>query len=174
MARTLTIAVDSREKAPLPIPETLIAYTASGARSAFRVRTMRKTLPEADYCLVDASGEPLGLCGIERKGSLNELASCLVGPDCHRFRGENGQLARLSTTFRHPVLLLELSWADLHNQPSRVNVDPFQVRGLLLETAARFGIDIVYAGKSRGTGRRRTGELVASILLADSRNPRRN
>jgi hypothetical protein len=115
------ITIDSREQAPL-------VFT--------RLRSVRSTLPEGDY----------GIAGVpdfrvERKGSLNELASNCVGHNRDRLEREFFRLQPYR--FKRLLIVGAACERDILTYPYRSAINPRCVLGSLFAWQGRFDLPYV-------------------------------
>jgi hypothetical protein len=116
------IEIDSREQTPLVFTRL---QSVSGA-----------TLPEGDYRIAGVVD-----FAIERKGSLDELASCCVGHNRDRFERE---LFRLRPyRFKRLLIVGASCERDILTHPYRSAINPRCVLGSLFAWQARYGIPYV-------------------------------
>lgn len=97
----ITVQVDEREKDEIPLPDSLEWSDDRGFSKVLRVDHETVTLPTADFRVKEYPE----VCGIERKGSIQELRNNLFSTDAARF---GRCLRRLATEFKVPILLLDL------------------------------------------------------------------
>jgi ERCC4-type nuclease len=115
------LIIDTRESQPL-------IFT--------RLRSIRGTLYSGDYSIQNLERE----FSVERKGSIDELASCCVGENRDRFARE---LHRLRG-FRFKRLLIIGSEEAIHAHRYRSNISPKSVLGSLYTWQVRFDIPLAW------------------------------
>jgi hypothetical protein len=146
--------IDSREKRPLLFPATL---RLRGRTTP--IVTIRKRLPEGDYCLADSPE----VCLVERKGSAREIRENFLGADRHRALRA---LKRLSKASKRPILLLEVTASELLT-PTRYIETPGPLVQEMLDTLASLRIEVLLPGACNfPTKRRRLGEFIVRLMLA--------
>src|SRR3981081_4036338 len=118
------IEIDSREQTPLVFTRL---QSVSGA-----------TLPEGDYGIAGVTD-----FAIERKGSLDELASCCVGSNRDRFERELHRLRPYK--FARLVIVSATCERDILEHPYRSRINPRCVLGSLFAWQARFDLPYVLA-----------------------------
>lgn len=100
--------------------------------------------------------------GVERKGSIDELASNYFTRD----RGRMGRAMSRLSGIQFPYLLLDFSLAKSYNRNKHRPVDPACVMDRVFRDAAERGIRVLWiADANKGaTGRALLGERVLRIL----------
>jgi ERCC4-type nuclease len=158
IARTYTVAVDTREQKPVPIPDwlPLLRTPLCGDTTTVHIRTTAKTLSAGDYTLIENQSG----AGIERKYTLRELAKNCLTDDRHRMRAA---LERLADTYSHPYLLVEGTVRKLLGD-KRIP-KPYRAYDALLRLLADYRITLIHTEGRSHRQRELTGEIIARILI---------
>lgn len=109
----LVVLVDKAEKRPLPFPPEYFWTFGRGARMTrrtFKVKTESMHLPYGDYLLKGFET----VAGVERKGSVSELAMNHLTKDRGRYERALGKLIK---GVRYPYLLLEMPAGSFMTDP---------------------------------------------------------
>lgn len=158
--KSVTVAIDSREKCPLLFPDTIVWHPdrSAGRGCQVRVKTDVRKLDSGDYLLPKWPS-----CAIvERKASLNELCQNLLTDDYSRF---SAALQRLRDSCTFPYVLVEESPSGLCVPTERCD-QPSRVMDCFYASCARLGIGVWMVGRSSSiASRRRLGEHVLRLLL---------
>lgn len=102
-------------------------------------------------------------CIVERKGSLRELASNLLGDDWAR---SQDAFKRLVDSTAHPYLMVECSPTDLYTR-SRWVQEPERVMDALCDLIQKLGLRLILCGKVRSANQKRVvGELMLRLMMA--------
>lgn len=164
--RTLTVLIDSREKKPLCFPAVLRHYPNRGSSRAklIPIRSFRVKLPAGDYALKGHRS----CCLLERKGSIEEVASNLLTNDYARFRAA---LERLAASCTYPYLLIDESLARM-NRSSWVE-QPDRVLQFLISETTSLGIRLLWIGGSkRPRAKTVLGATILRIMLVHALSDR--
>lgn len=156
----VTVLIDSREQRPLIFPATIQWYPDRGGKGqTVVVRSRRCHLAIGDYCL---EGH-VGVCRIERKGSLDELANNLLSKDYARALRAFEQLGRFSS---NPYLLIECTASDLQRE-TRWTKQPGRVMDALMSLTERLKLGFLLVGSCKTAKQKRVvGELVLRLMMA--------
>ena len=160
----LTITVDTREHAPLPIPATIILPPSDRSLRAtprtLHLLSTSTALDPGDYGLAhDPSIRIERKCGLDEVASA--LASGLLASQCKRL-----------SLLPHSLLLWEIPTHILLNPRPTTHVpQPHTVISVLLEMLADFKIPLLTASSSN---RYLIGELAARWLLTRDPSLRRD
>tara|TARA_R100001594_G_scaffold45687_2_gene78587 strand:- start:14121 stop:14642 length:522 start_codon:yes stop_codon:yes gene_type:complete len=167
MKREVTVLVDDREKKALSFPSTLVFLDPSKIPThkkqvTIRVNVEKARLDTADYLL---KGDP-SVGGIERKGSISEIAqNCLTTDGRRKFLD---CLKRLKDNFKYPILLFE---GDVHKvQSAKIHIpgppfNPGIAVDALLRLTLEYEVPIYMMPCSTIAQRRATGEWAARLLI---------
>lgn len=157
MDRDWVIAVDTREKKPLPFPEHLVLTAPDLSLTTVKVHIVQKKLETADYSLDSHPSQVM----IERKGCIDEVCSNMLRKD-ERARFENA-LQRLSAACKRPYVFLEGTPYNLkrpHYQDRGVEgLDEFQ------RVLVQYGIGMLLMPTATISARREAAEFVARLLI---------
>lgn len=155
---TLRVIVDTREKCPILFPAMFELVTCPDRIIPIPVTTGRRALTAGDYTLeIDGVSYADIVCA-ERKGSVQELAKNLLDPtDSAR---QSRSLSRLSTSCRHPTLLVEIPLHDLFS--TRFTLYPPLLIHRLLVTSRLHHLDLLWVPKPTSLQSRR---LLGTFLL---------
>ncbi|KKN58735.1 hypothetical protein LCGC14_0549130 [marine sediment metagenome] len=123
------------------------------------VQTERAALKEGDYALEGFEDR----CLIERKGSLRELSTNLLGGDYTRAMSA---FKRLSAATAHPYLVVECTAAELRT-PTRWTQEPARVVDSLCSLMERLRFRLILCGRCVDVRQKRNvGELMLRLMLA--------
>ncbi len=151
---------DDREKFPILFPAHVRYFTPDRRPHLIHIVPKVKRLPEGDYLLDEA---PAG-CIVERKGSIQELYSNLIGQD--RMRAVSA-FRRLSTSCSRPILLLDLSLGDFYRDIPGLPA-PGHILSELLRTIRPLGIELLTVGPCKGSNiRTQLGSFIAHLLIEE-------
>lgn len=158
-----TIDVDTREKKPrlrpIPTPQSIFlldpkALPTKRVGVAHTLSFNRIRMPTADYGVRGYHG----LCLVERKGRLSELArNVLTREGRRKFIAE---CERLRASCKRPVLLIEGSLST-HLQDRKFGCDPWLAVDAYQRICVEYGIEIVHAPLPTLT----VGEYIARLLI---------
>ena len=167
MKREVTIVVDDREKKPLAFPSTLIFLDPSKLpthkkQTTLKINVEKARIKTADYLL---KGDPT-VGGIERKGSISEIAqNCLTTDGRRKFVD---CLKRLKDNFKYPILLFE---GEIHKvQSARIHIpgpkfNPGIAVDALMRLTLEYEVPIYLMPCTTIAQRRATGEWAARLLI---------
>ncbi len=151
--------VDKREQRPLLFPKTLRWYPLRSSSRAhiFKVTTKEARLETGDYLI-----EEFPSVIVERKGSIGELATNLLGPDWHRAWAAFSRL----TEYEHRIIALDFHPASCLS-PKKYCPQPDRVLDAFYDVAHRIDASIIWLGECRAdTARRRSGEQLLRCMLS--------
>lgn len=150
--KRITVLVDSREQHPLVFPGNFEWWDGTRTQR-LRVETERRKLDYADYLIEGHEG----ICGVERKGSVRELAQNLSNKDISRFRAA---LQRLVDSVEYPCLLLDMPVAASFRKDPYVDC-PMRTISRIFKLAQESSMDVLWIPTAQSVqGAARTGELV--------------
>lgn len=154
----ITVLIDTRERRPLFFPDRFEWFPVRGGRGTIvRVKSVRKRLSEGDYALKGFEDA----CLVERKGSMRELQTNLLGDDYTRSEAAFG---RLASACRTPYLLLDFGVSEALKNSKYVEYAP--TLDALMKLIVRYNLNVLWAGNCKThQSRRRLGELVLRTLL---------
>lgn len=175
--KRLTVLVDSREQKPLLFPKVLKLHLGNvlvpvGKDKLVRIpiETRTEKLDAGDYTVAEYPG----LVGIERKGSIDELAQNLCTRDRYRF---TEALGRFFESYRHRALFLDCTPLSVL-EPVGTSQDPFYVLDRLWGTVGGFPLTVIWGNErppkgtpsltptARTNARRRLGELLLRWMVS--------
>jgi len=165
--RKLTLLQDKQEKVPLLFPANLTFRLAANCSLSFEVVMRKANLRPwgGDYMLLD------GPTVVERKGSVNEVATNLLTADRAR---QLASFDTLAANCKYPVLLMENSPTEFRPKmrvqrgPRRVILDAREAWDALLLAMRTRGIQLLVLGPARTPVQRRNlGDRVLRLLVAD-------
>lgn len=156
--RRYSILVDTREKKPLRFPSfmPMLRSPLVGDTTTVQIHTIKQKLDTADYVLQGFEH----LTGIERKGSIREVANNCLTFDRDRLRR---CLERMQKEFRYPILLLEGTVKALLSD-RRVH-KPYRALDALHRLLAEYRIPLLMLPSASHSNREIMGETVARILI---------
>ena len=156
--RRYSILVDTREKKPLRFPSfmPMLRSPLVGDTTTVQIHTIKQKLDTADYVLQGFEH----LTGIERKGSIREVANNCLTFDRDRLRR---CLDRMRKEFRYPILLLEGTVKTLLSD-RRVH-KPYRALDALHRLLAEYRIPLLMLPSASHSNRQIMGETVARILI---------
>ena len=160
MKRAYSIAVDTRERKPLPLPTYLPMMIDPIRRThcTVAVKGVPMKLETADYLCLEAPEAVV----IERKGSLDEISkNVLTKAGRRRFIAE---LERLQDCAKWPYLLFEGTPATLA-RPTKRNPNPHLGTDALLELLLGYNVPMILLPSGSPASRRRVGEYAARLLI---------
>lgn len=165
--KEFTIAIDNREKQPLPIGEgdlnTNHTMWLGGRRQTVRITTISRKLKTGDYQLLPERGGAPAAC-IERKKSLNELAGNYTSKRAAFIR----ELARLRSEFEFPAILVEGSPLSLEKSFTSYDgqrIPGYEVRDRLLQSCQDYNIQLFLLDRNTAAARRATARWMISYLI---------
>lgn len=162
---TALILIDDREKKPLPFPTYLPIWDprsppGSPRKITVRIIEEKRTLTTGDYLL----GSAPNACGIERKGSLDELRANLATKTGRRRFLDC--MKRLTDTFQNPVLFLEGTPLELARTVRGPHTDAEVTRDLLTATLSSYPkVSLLLLPCGTIPQRKAAAEWVASLLI---------
>lgn len=162
---TAVIVVDDREKKPLPFPSYLPIWDPRSPPGKPRKLTIhiieeQRTLTTGDYIL----GSAPAACGIERKGSLDELRANLATTTGRRRFLDC--LKRLTDTFQNPILFLEGTPLELARTIRGPHTDAVVTRDLLTAALSSYPkVSLLMLPCGTIPQRAAAAEWVASLLI---------
>lgn len=170
MKRDWIIAVDDREKRPLPLPANIVMLDPDTMEPvAVKIHAVKKRLEHADY-VIDPEGVPYwvpGLRGaglIERKLSIDEIANNVLVPD--RRRRFEAQLAAMRKMWAYPILLLEATPAKFARATFRTpNPAPAIAHDLFQRLLLKHGVSLHFCPGPSITDRAALGEWTVRLLI---------
>lgn len=162
--RTVTIAVDTREKRPISFP----TYYYRGP-DLLKVATVPKALRSGDYRM---ESDGFDSVGVERKSAPTELYNCFVGSEQSR---TEKQLARLASTYQRAYLLIDtqpfelLHWTGAELAGRREFAPGCLVGDVVMQgivaMAARYSVSVVWAQRAdSGPRAMALGRIVLALL----------
>jgi ERCC4-type nuclease len=155
-----TVTIDRREQRELRFPEVMKWYGDRATTGQIViVRTQTKQMPVGDYALKGFEET----CIIERKGSIRELATNLLGDDWARAMDA---FKRLADATAHPYLMVECTPADLRTRSRWVH-EPERVVDALAALIEKLDLRLILCGRVTDVKQKRTvGELMLRLMLA--------
>jgi ERCC4-type nuclease len=160
MKRTYTIAVDTRERKPLPFPAYLpvMVDPIRRTRTSVGLKTLRTKLETGDYHIVGAERAVV----IERKASIDEVAkNVLTSVGRRRFTAE---LKRLNDCCQWPYIMFEGTPTQL-SKPTKRNPDPYLAVDSLIDLMLGYNVPLLMLPSGSVAARRRFGEFAARLLV---------
>ena len=167
MQKEIVILVDDREKKPLLFPSTIVMLNphqppTSKKQVTVRIAAQKCRLETADYLI--QGDDSVG--GIERKGSISEIAqNCLTKDGRRKFLD---CLKRLKDNFKYPILLFE---GEIHKvQSARIHIpgpkfNPGIAVDALMRLTLEYEVPIYLMPCTTIAQRRATGEWAARLLI---------
>jgi len=157
----LTVEIDTREQHPLSFPATITVRDPFDLTTRVIGLTTRKaTLPTGDYRIAEYTN----LCIVERKATVQELYSNLLGTDRHR---AGRAFVRLTRSCAHPTILLEATPASFFNPTPPLPGNPDILLSWMQYTVARMKLNLLWLPwGSNAKHRTRLGTVVAQHLTS--------
>lgn len=161
MKRSYTIAVDTRERKPLPFPPYLpvLVDPVRRTHTTVAVKTVPLKLDTADYHIVGIEGQGVV---IERKAGIDEISKNVLTS-----RGRKNFIAELERLRDHckwPYILFEGTPATVA-RPTTRNPSPHLGVDALLELSLGYNVPMLLLPSGSAAARRRIGEYAARLLI---------
>jgi len=164
------IAVDDREKRPLPLPQNIVMLDPeAGKPVTVRIHAIKRRLEHADY-VVDPEGVPYWVPGftgaglVERKLSIDEIAQNVLIPD--KLRRFDAQLAAMRRMWAYPVLLLEATPARFARPTFRTPAPaPSVAHDVFQRLLLKHGVSLHFCPGPSITDRGALGEWTVRLLI---------
>lgn len=154
------LKVDNREKRPLTFPTHLVVAGRTGPETV-RLHQQSATLSAGDYCLSGFENRVL----IERKGSIMEIASNVMGSDRPRFLKA---LDKLAAACSHPHVLVEGIPSELLRESKRVP-NPHHAISLFQKFLFERNIQLIFLPSGTILNRQMVGSWAAHLLITGAR-----
>lgn len=152
---------DPRAKDPV-LPRTLHWQSAPKVSHILRVHVIEEKMPTGDYTIVGHEASSIA----ERKAGLREIRGYWMGRDQARCLGPGGQMDRLVSACRHPILVLDTPLTALADTRD-MQYPEFVFDALMQWWITVPQVRVLWATPLRGMhGRRLLGEAIVRALWA--------
>lgn len=177
--KTLTVIADSNEQKPILFPSSIVWRDTNAKmipplekKRTFRIgiKVESRRIDAGDYCFAEYPT----IVGIERKGSIDELAQNSCTKDATRFINA---LGRFRDTYEYPILYCDFTVLGLYSVNKKGSKEsPDRIIDRFFGTTTFAGIELVFGGTqpTSVSNKRKVGNFLLRLMLMKIAHHERN